>query len=124
MFLQQLPPKTRILLRTGNKTQPGWFELVVAAACESTWLPYEWVRPDPAGGPGATFERDVAMVRDSDAVMAFFAGEEMAGGTAHVVEKAIDARVPVYAYGLVDGAFKRIGEHDPDETWAQLAPKL
>lgn len=123
-FLVALPPKTRVLLRRGNKSSPGWFENVVATLCVELWMPCEWVVPDPLGDAGATFDRDVEMVRHSDCVMAFFAGEEMTGGTAHVIEKAQDQRVPAYAYGLRDGHFVRIGEFDPDEAWAELAPKL
>lgn len=121
-FLEQLPVDTTILLRRGNYSGPGNFELLVAECCQLLWIPFEWCLPDLVEGPSATFLRDVAMVKHSDCVLAFFADEMMSGGTEHVVEKAIDAGVPVYAYGVRDGQFIRIGEHDPDASWIHLAP--
>ena len=122
-FLMELPPRSMILLRKGVTTHPGRFEQMVAACCTDMWLAWEWVEPELNGDPGTVFNRDVAMVGRSDCVLAFFAEEVMSGGTEHVVEKAIDQTVPVYSYGLRDGHFIRIGEHDPASAWSRLAPR-
>ena len=123
-FLKQLPIDSVILLRSGNSTRPGRFERIVAQCCMELWMSYRWVKPEGDGGRGSTFDRDVSMVGASDVVLAFFAEESMSGGTEHVVEKAIDQRVPVYSYGVVDGELIRIGENDPNESWARLAPAI
>jgi hypothetical protein len=122
-FLQQLPIDALILLRSGNISRPGRFERIVAKCCSELWMSHEWVKPE-LGDRGATFDRDVAMVGRSDCVLAFFAEEHMSGGTEHVVEKAIDQRVPVYSYGMRDGALIRIGEEDPMNAWVRLAPAV
>jgi len=107
----------RVLLRAGNKTDPGLFEQVMAKLATSLWMDIEWVKPEPELGRAGTFLRDVEYAKKADLVLAFFQGTEMGGGTAHVVEKAIDQEVPVYAYGFDGRSFQRIGEHDPDNRW-------
>jgi hypothetical protein len=55
------------------------------------------------GGRGATFKRDYELVEHAEAVYAFFSpGNEMEGGTGHVVKSALDREVSVEAYGLDD----------------------
>lgn len=61
------------------------------------------LRPYKPEGPGreAVFERDYRLVENSSKVYAFFApGEEMQGGTGHVVKAALDRGVDVEAFGL------------------------
>ena len=123
-FLKQLPIDALILLRSGNLTRPGRFERIVAQCCTELWMSFQWIKPEMPGDSGATFDRDVAMVGASDVVLAFFAEEFMSGGTEHVVEKAIDQRVPVYSYGIRNGNLIRIGEEDPNESWVRLAPAV
>jgi hypothetical protein len=107
------------------KTEPGLFERAMAAFCKAQGVDYEWVMPDPYGGREATFLRDVEMTRRASLVLAFFSSEVMTGGTEHIVEKAMDARTPVYAFGLTpEGKFRRIGEHDPDDEWGSRIPKV
>jgi hypothetical protein len=123
--MEELPPDTEVLLRAGNKTQPGMFERVMAMGCEQWWwLKVTWVRPDPDGGREATFNRDVAYARMADLVLAFFDTDEMTGGTGHVVEKAMDVNTPVYAFGNRGGKIVRIGEHDPDEVFAERVAQI
>lgn len=86
------------------------------------WMDVEWFRPDLEAGKGATFLRDVELVRSADLVLAYFSTTTLIGGTAHVVEKAIDLDVPVFAYGLSDGRFIRVGEHDPNGSWQSSVP--
>lgn len=61
------------------------------------------------------------MVAGADLVIAVFPPTKpMEGGTGHVVEKAIDQRVPAYAYTFDDRTgFARVGEYDPENTWGQ-----
>lgn len=119
-----LPHDTAVLLRSGNKAQPGLFERVMAMACQELWwFTVEWIRPDPELGREGTFLRDVELSRRCDLMLAFFATDEITGGTGHCVEKAMDLGRPVYAWGLRDGAFVRIGEHDPGNAWGNSVPK-
>ena len=111
-----------VLLRRGNKAHPGNFELQMAEIAVGLWMGVEWVAPDPEGGRGATFLRDVDMVTRADVVLCFFGGLEMSGGTAHVVEAATDKETPVYAWGFDGLQFSRIGEHDPDDLWGGSVP--
>ena len=125
-FLAQLPVSAVVQLRCGISTRPGRFERIVNEAAVRLWLRVRWRQPNPDDGPGMSWQRDVDMVADSDVVLAFFAEDEMSGGTEHVVEKAMDPSqmVPVYSYGVRDGQLIRIGEHDPNESWSKLAPKV
>jgi len=88
----------------------------------SLWLDVEWFRPDPIGGKGATFLRDIELVRSVDLVLAYFSTTTLIGGTAHVVEKAMDLETPVYAYGFTGDGFMRVGEHDPHDAWGRSVP--
>jgi hypothetical protein len=121
-FVAGLPASSKLLLRSGNKSEPGLFEQMIAKLAITLWLDVEWFRPDPAGGRGATFERDLELVRSSDLVLAYFSTTTIIGGTAHVVEKAIDQDVPVYAYGFTGDGYIRVGEHDPDDRWGKSVP--
>lgn len=125
-FMAQLPVNAVVQLRRGRTTRAGRFERIVAEAATRLWLTVKWCEPNPEDGEGQTYFRDVDMVASSDVVLAFFAGDEMSGGTEHVVEKAMDPSqlVPVYSYGVVDGRLIRIGEHDPNEAWSEMAPKI
>jgi hypothetical protein len=111
-----------MLLRAPNKSDPGLFEQVMAKLAFTLWLDVEWFRPDPEAGRGAVFLRDVELARSADLVLAYFSSTSATGGTFHVVEKATDIEVPVYAYGLGPSGFVRIGEHDPHGTWAMSVP--
>lgn len=123
-FISDLPASSVLLLRSGNKSEPGIFEQMIAKLAITLWLDVEWFRPDPENGKGATFIRDVELVKSADLVLAYFSTTTIIGGTAHVVEKAIDQDVPVYAYGFTtqDGGYVRIGEHDPDDRWGKTVP--
>jgi len=119
------PVDTVILLRSGNKTKPGLFEQVMAMACqEMWWFGIEWRRPDPDLGREGTFLRDIEMARECDLMLAFFSSGEMTGGTGHCVEKAMDVATPVYAWGVQDKRFVRIGEMDAGNSWgaSMMAP--
>ena len=107
----------RMLLRRGYKTEPAMFEQAMAMLGTSLWMDVEWVKPEPDLGRAGTFLRDVELVKRADLVLCFFDKPEISGGTAHVVEKAIDQEVPVYAYGFDGLRFQRVGEHDPDNRW-------
>ena len=113
MMQLTFPPETTVLLRHPLHRGPERFELMVSIACEKFGYPVDWRQPEP-GGRSQVFFRDIEMVGRSDLVLAFFAGEVMSGGTEHVVEKAIDQRVPVYSYGVRDGDLVLLGSHDPE----------
>lgn len=111
-----------LLLRHGISTGPGPVEFSLALAGKMLDWPVEWFTPEP-GGRDQVFYRDIEMVSHADLVLAIFSeAGPMEGGTAHVVEKAQDKGVPVYAYSWVDDHLRRVGEHDPGQLWAELVP--
>jgi len=121
-FIHEQPPGMKMLLRSGNKSSPGMFEQVMAKLATSLWMDVEWVRPDEGLGRAGTFLRDVELARKADLVLCYFDTIEISGGTAHIVEKAMDQEVPVYAYGFDGSTFQRIGELDPQNRWGKRVP--
>lgn len=119
-LLANLPEHVVVGLRSPVEDDPGIFERIVAQVSKALGMKVKWYSPE---GPGreATYHRDVRMVREASCVLAFFAEDEMTGGTEHVVEKAIDQMVPVYSYGIRDRMWVLIGSHDPDELWPGFA---
>ena len=111
-----------VLLRRGNKAEPGLFEQVMAKLAATLWLDVEWVRPDAEGGRGAVFQRDYEMVSRADVVLCYFDTTSMSGGTQHVVDAAIDRETPVYAWGFTGTSFERVGEFDREDIWASSVP--
>jgi nucleoside 2-deoxyribosyltransferase len=98
----------------------------VAVLAKTMGLGVYWYKPQPGEGAGATFNRDAAMVRRADYVLAFFDEDHaMEGGTAHVVDAALNAMVPVYAWTLDPaGRLARLGEWTFDEMQAQAESDL
>lgn len=94
----------------------------MAAYCAAHNVDYRWCMPDPDNGRESVYLRDVEMTRGADVVLCFFATTQMAGGTEHMVEKALDVGTPVYSWGFNGSEFVRIGEHDPDNRWGQEVP--
>jgi len=100
------------------------FESTIQLVCYQLGIPVELFKPEE-GGRDQTFFRDIELVREADLVICVFSeAAPMEGGTAHVVEKAQDRHVPVYAY-TDDGTghWIRLGEWDPDEAWARRVPQ-
>lgn len=118
-----------ILLRSPVAGNPGDFEVGAARLAELLHLEVQWHRPEPTDetpGRASVYVRDLVMVSRSDLVLLFFAANEVASGysgTAHMLDKALDAARPVYAYAVTsDGAVTRVGEFDPDHLYADIAP--
>jgi hypothetical protein len=108
-----------VIMRRGRETEPGPLEDEVAGECRAVGIPIEWRVPAP-GGRDEVFFRDLDMVTKADLVLAVFSPDRaMTGGTAHVVEKAIDLRVPAYAFTF-NHTLDRVGEFDPDDTWSRV----
>lgn len=113
--IARLPEGTLVLLRQGVTTPPGSFEQLVAQICARLDLEVEWCMPKRNGGRAAVFERDIAMAERADEVVAFFpANAVMEGGTAHVVEKAIDADRTTNVYVMLDGEKRLVASHEPE----------
>jgi hypothetical protein len=112
--LASLPVDTVVLLRKGRKTPAGDFESLTRYLCLNLHFDYEWCIPDE-GGREAVFLRDVEMVDRADAVVAYFAPDSvMEGGTGHVVDVAMMADRPVYAYApAAPGLVTWVGGHTP-----------
>lgn len=94
-------------------------------ACSIVEIPIRYCVPEE-GGREQVFFRDIEMVAAADVVICVFdEARPMEGGTGHVVEKAQDRTVPVYAYAYVTetGRLSRIGEWDPDNAWGDRVPR-
>lgn len=115
-YLATLPDGATVGLRSPTSDEPEIFERIVAQVAKAMGLRVKWYAPEGQGRE-ATYYRDIRMVDEATCVLAFFAEEEMSGGTEHVVEKAIDREVPVYSYGLVDDRWRLIGSHDRYDAW-------
>jgi len=128
-FLAALPADATILLRKGIFIDPGRFEQDVANLCAILHLNQEWCIPEVTAettGRAVVYHRDMSMVERADLVLLFFSPEEAVSGysgTAHLMDKALDADRPVYAYTVADdGKVARVGEYDPEHFYADLAP--
>lgn len=128
-FLAALPDDTLILLRKGAFTEPGRFELDVEALCSVLRLDWEWCVPRPTPqtpGRASVYFRDIDMIERADLVLLFFAPDEATdgySGTAHLMDKALDADRPVYAYAVYEnGNVTRVGEYDPEHQFADMVP--
>jgi len=128
-FLAALPEDAVVLLRTGRYTSPGRFEEDVAVLCGVLHMDHEWCEPAPSEvttGRSSVYARDIDMVERSDLVVLFFAADEVAegyGGTQHLLDKALAANRPVYAYSVDEfGSIDRVGDYDPDHLYADIAP--
>jgi hypothetical protein len=128
-FLAALPADACILLRKGAYTEPGRFERDVENLCSILHMDWEWCVPVPTGttvGRAAVYYRDIEMVDRADLVLLFFSPDEAHdgySGTAHLMDKALDAARPVYAYTVAeDGLVSRVGEYDPEHLYADIAP--
>ena len=108
---------------------PGRFERDAAAMCSVIGLDYQWCIPYLSEGrPGrkAVWDRDMDMLSKSDLALCFYdvgqIGNEESG-TVALVDKAVSMEVPVYAYAVTaENAIIRVGEHDPQNLWAERVP--
>lgn len=115
--LASLPIEVKVLLRGPREGVPEAFELLCYSLCQTLAIAVEWRRSEP-GGRVAVFGRDEKMVRDADAVVAYFDEEHiMLGGTGHVVECAMNGDTPVYAYTYDDrGVRWTLGSEDGEDA--------
>lgn len=92
---------------------------MTAHIAEGMGYSIEWYWPDP-GGRDQTYNRDFELVGAADLVEAYFpASNPMEGGTAHVVEAAMNRGIPVYAWSIDEhGTVVRVGELDPREVFS------
>jgi hypothetical protein len=128
-FLAALPEDAVILLRRPMRDMPGIFETDVAVLADILRLATEWFEPAPTDmtrGRSSVYVRDIDMVERADLVILFFAADEVAegyGGTQHLLDKALAANRPVYAYSVDEfGTIDRVGDYDPDHMYADIAP--
>lgn len=130
-FLGALPDDAVVLLRNPYRAgnMPGPFEKDVAALCDALNILVEWRSPEPTilnPGRVSVYIRDIEMVASADLVLLFFTMEDALygySGTAHLMDKALDQNVPMYAYRVEDsGQVFRIGEHDPENAFGKMVP--
>lgn len=110
-----------VLLRSSRAGIENQFESAVNLACSVLDIPVTLFQPEP-GGRDMVFHRDIEMVGKADLVVCIFPDDApMEGGTAHVVDKAQDQRVPVYSYtyDAANGTLHRLGEWDPEDSWGK-----
>jgi hypothetical protein len=130
-FLAALPEDAVILMRRGMKADfPTLFEGDISGLADILHLDVEWFRPAPTDvtrGRSSVYVRDIDMVEKADLVILFFAADEVAegyGGTQHLLDKALAANRPVYAYSVDEfGYIERVGDYDPDDLYSSLAPE-
>lgn len=131
-FIAELPPDAVVLLRCPHAPQdaPGRFEQDVAALCDTLGHEVEWRPPEPtilSPGRVSVYARDIEMVGRADLILLFFSpdeAEEGNSGTVHLLDKALDAGRPTYAYTVTsDGVVRRFGEWDEGDQYAHLAPQ-
>jgi len=124
-FILGLPGDPTILMRRALSKSIGPVEFSIAAASVIMGWDVEWFEPEP-GGRDQNFYRDIEMVSKGDVAICLFPeADMMGGGTGHVVEKAQDRGMPVYAYWVEDEdprVWHRIGEWDPTDAWASVVP--
>lgn len=125
--ISTLSNEDTVLLRSPMGRGPENFERDVAALVGRRHGPVgiapriEWRKPAPTErhpGRASVYLRDYEMIEDADQVLLFFTPEDAAtgySGTAHLLDKALDAGVPVTAYSVYeDGSVVRIGEIEPE----------
>jgi hypothetical protein len=96
--LTKLPPRSTVLLRKPMHEDPNPIESLIGDLSPTLGIAVEWYSPEP-GGRTATFLRDVKMIERSDVLIVYFHPEHvMEEGTGHLVEKATDRDMPVWAY--------------------------
>ena len=131
--LAALPEDAVVMLRrpASIDAMPGMFEMDVSVLASVLQLDVEWVKPEPTDvtrGRSSVYVRDIDMVESADLVILFFAADEVAegyGGTQHLLDKALAANRPVYAYSVDEfGTIERVGDYDPDELYVSLAPSV
>lgn len=106
------PVKIHVRKPTNKPLRP--FEALVSSLATALGYEVEEWEPGP-GGRKATFLRDVTMVGAADHVVAVFPeGDEMDGGTGHVVEKAQDQGRTIQAFVVIDGEFRLFGSSDQE----------
>jgi hypothetical protein len=123
-YILATDPVTIVMRGSAGKWAHNAFEMALHIMCVMLDVRLEVHKPE-AGGRKATFIRDIEMVESADVVLCVFSSEHpMEGGTAHVVEKAMDAGVPVYSYTCEPDShvWKRLGEHDPEDSWKTRVP--
>lgn len=111
--LLSLPRETEtILLRSPLHSPPRPFEALVASLAEVLGLGVDWWVPEP-GGRSQVYLRDISMVSAADEIITFFPeGDEMMGGTGHVVDMAIAQEKTCRAYAVVGSELVLIGSDE------------
>ncbi len=134
-FLAALPDDAVILMRRPKGdgslagSLPGPFEMDAQNLCGILHLAAEWFQPEPTDhhpGRASVYLRDIEMIEKADLVILFVHPDEVDtgySGTMHLLDKALDAARPCYAYSVSpDGKVARVGEYDPDHLYAEIAP--
>ena len=125
-LLNHLPPSL-LLLRTGAHTNPGPVERMVFVLANFTGHEVRWCVPEEGRNRTGTYVRDVEMVQAADAVVALLHPDEDplgTSGTAHILQKAIDANRTLFAYAAGPEGFEWIGSVDAPRSLTTLSDIL
>lgn len=128
-FLASLADEDIVLVRTRMSGETGPFERDVMSLCGILEIPVHGYSPEPTPatpGRASVYLRDIEMISKADLILLFFTPDEAVegySGTAHLMEKALDADRPVYAYAVADdGTVSRVGEYDPENIFINRVP--
>jgi hypothetical protein len=134
-FLAALPDDAVILMRRPRGdgsiagSMPGPFEMDALNLCGILHLEVEWFSPEPTDkhpGRASVFLRDIDMMEKADLAILFVHEDEVEtgySGTMHLMDKALDAGRPCYAYAVSKtGKVSRVGEYDPQNLYLDIAP--
>lgn len=113
-IMNEEDPSSVLLLRANNAVQvSSHIERAALDIANHLGVSHTYL-PAPGGGREGTYQRDWALVQQSDRVMAFFdRNMDLNTGTAHVVHAAIQKSVPVEAWAVdVGGMLSLIGSAD------------
>jgi hypothetical protein len=99
-----------------RQTKSWGVDQFIQTACEMLGREYT-VYPMAGPSRGGAFVRDLVLLNDADKVIAVFDPDKvMEGGTAHIVNKALDERKEVEAYTVDDeGELVLVGGNNPRE---------
>jgi len=122
-----LPEDTTLLLRKGRSRPPQKFEAMVELLATFRGLLALYLMPEAGRNRTGTFIRDIELVDHADAVLVFLDPSEDPfgdGGTAHILQKAVDANKPLYAYAVHHDGLQWIGGAHAPERLTPLSDLL
>lgn len=126
-LVAELPSTSIVLLRKPRNGPPNPFEAEVEHLVRLRGLVPLFMVPEAGRNRTGTFIRDIELVDNADAVLVFLSPDEDPlgeGGTAHVLQKAIDAGKPLYAYAVMSDGLEWLGGVERPRSLQSLSDAL